>query len=75
MAQLRAHKLGQLLSPPCQTLQGWTWDLWRVSVKEGLADSRTQDEDGDVHGVATLRPLWSPCAKHEEEVAGEEGEA
>lgn len=28
-----------------------------------------------MHGAATLLPLWSPCAKHEEEVAEGEEEA
>lgn len=28
-----------------------------------------------MHGVATLLPLWSPCARHEEEVAEGEEEA
>lgn len=40
-----------------------------------MGDSKTQDEDGDVHGVATLLPLWSPCAGHEKEVAEGEEEA
>lgn len=41
-----------------------------------MGGSKTQDGDGDVSGAATLPPLWSPCVKHEEEVAeGEEEEA
>lgn len=40
-----------------------------------MEDSKTQDEGGDVHGAATPLPLWSPCARHEEEVVEGEEEA
>lgn len=37
-----------------------------------MEGSKNHGEDGDVQGVATLLRPQSPCARHEEEVEGEE---